>query len=95
MGRNFDLVLTAENSYKAVTLLNSMNVTHLICDYWLGHNEPQGLELISVWRKKYPTIRRAILYTGTDLSDITLPLSVDRILSKTELPSLLIDAITD
>ncbi len=94
LGGNFDLVLTAETAAKAVSFLNTLSITHLICDYWLGSGEPQGVDLIPAWRKQYPSIRRAVLYTANDLAEIPVPISVDRILSKSDSPASLVDAIT-
>lgn len=57
-------------------------VTHLICDYNLGDGVPRGTDLIVEWRKKHPTIRTAILCTGTSATEFVLPAEVDILLPK-------------
>ncbi len=88
--RDFDEVMTAKSSSEAGSLLESKSVTHLICDYWLGRGQPLGVELIPTWRRRFPSIDRAVIFTGNEIDSIPVPLGVDRILSKSLDPMSLI-----
>ena len=90
----FDEVLTANTPKEAEQLLRSNEVTHIICDYDLGKDEPTGVGLLSKWRIAYPTIVRAILITGTDLSLIDkTPPEIDSLIIKPIDPKNLKDEI--
>jgi len=71
---SFDQVLTAQNSAEAEAALAfaSPPVTHLVCDYDLGPGEPTGTMLIPRLRAAHPSIRVAVLVTGSalDLADV-------------------------
>ncbi|MDJ0762161.1 MAG: hypothetical protein QNJ97_04155 [Myxococcota bacterium] len=78
----FDRILMANTSGEAASVLSAYTITHLICDYWLGSGEPTGIDLIPKWRKAHTSICRAIVFSGTDLNEIDIPLGVDKILRK-------------
>ncbi len=46
-------------------ILEEHPVTHLLCDRELGRGLPYGEALVREWRERYPSIRRALLVTGT------------------------------
>jgi CheY-like chemotaxis protein len=77
-----DEVLTAYCPEEAELILASRDVTILICDHRFGTDRDIGLALTAEWRAKYPSIRFAALLTGTDVSVLTAPEGVDRIISK-------------
>ena len=87
---DFGTVLTADCPESAERLLRQFQVTHLVCDYDLGGRWPRGTQLIHAWRKKYPSIRKALLYTGSPTGEIPLGLGIDRVLRKGEQHDLLI-----
>jgi ActR/RegA family two-component response regulator len=83
-GPSFDQVLTATSCAAADVLLKDGCVTHLVCDYMLGAGQPLGTAAVVAWRKAYPTITRALIFTGSDIANATIPPEVDAVLSKTE-----------
>lgn len=91
--RRFDKILLAADPNEADRLLAENVVTHLLCDCNLGPGFPMGCQLIPGWRKKHPTIRRAVVYTGTDLSAVKVPPQVDRVVAKTDEVQELIKAL--
>ncbi|MCP4601296.1 MAG: hypothetical protein GY847_12360 [Proteobacteria bacterium] len=93
LGRKFHEIVTAQNSGEAVLLLETRSVTHLVCDYWLGNGEPLGIDLVPAWRMKYPSIERAVIFTGNEINSIPVPFGVDEILSKSVESTPLINAL--
>lgn len=90
----FGGVCSASRVEQADKLLSSQNVTHLLCDYWLGKDSPNGLELIQLWRRQYPFIERAVLITGVETRIHADPLFVDAVISKLSAPKTLLDALS-
>jgi CheY-like chemotaxis protein len=78
----FDKVLFATRLEEAERILESVEVTDLVCDYNLGEAVPRGTELLEKWRKAYPQIERAVIYTGTDTTKITPTEWIDSTVSK-------------
>lgn len=91
LGRAFDVILTAESSKDAVSILKNSDVTHLICDYSLGRDEPLGVDLVPHWRTDHPSIQYAVIFTGNDIGSIPVPMGVDEVLPKSAAPSALIE----
>ncbi|MCP4602812.1 MAG: response regulator [Proteobacteria bacterium] len=91
--RHFDEVLMANDPADAEALLNKCRVTHLICDHWLGAKKPMGIDLVSKWRKQYPSINCAVILTGADVSSLCTDASVDKVLSKAAPPELLLSSL--
>ena len=61
---SFEALHTACTREAAEQKLGKERITHLICDNELGKGVPKGAELIGKWRRKYPTIERAVLFAG-------------------------------
>jgi CheY-like chemotaxis protein len=93
LGRNFDRIATATASREAVALLKQVNVTHLLCDYWLGPGEPPGAELAAQWRRTYRSILRVVILSGDDMSSRNLPKGIDANLSKSADKTELLEAL--
>lgn len=83
LDRSFDEVCTAETPADAEVVLESRPVTHLLCDQLLGPGQQLGYDLATRWRASYPTIRRVVLLTGTDISGIHESTAIDCVLPKT------------
>ena len=79
---HFDEVFTARTPSEAEQLLSGHAVTHLVSDCHLGADLPLGYELIEGWRDLCPSIVRAVVFSGTDLSTAEMPDSVDAVVSK-------------
>ena len=80
LAESFDQVLTAGDPTEAEVALGLNPVTHLVTDCNLGPNLPKGIELVPSWRERCPTIERAVVFSGTDLSSTPAPPEVDAVL---------------
>jgi CheY-like chemotaxis protein len=78
----FDQIFFATHPDDAERILQQAEVTNLVCDYYLGDSVPRGTELMIKWRKSYPRIKKAVLYTGADLSRIIPEMGIDSSISK-------------
>jgi CheY-like chemotaxis protein len=82
LGPSFDKVLTATSCSEADILLKDGCVTHLVCDYCLGAGQPLGTDSVASWRETYPSITRAVLFSGSAPESIVPPPEVDAVVSK-------------
>ena len=69
--RCFDEVYFATHPEQAEQILKKSSITSLVCDYHLGEGLPPGTELMERWRRAYPQIQKAVLYSGADLSAVS------------------------
>ncbi len=88
-----DEILSAISPGEAETVLATRTVTHVICDHWFGSGQPLGLDLVSKWKNEYPSIKRVIVLTGTDISKLEANPNVDCIMDKTVDPDELIKVL--
>jgi ActR/RegA family two-component response regulator len=79
----FDEIVTALTPAEAELVLRSGRVTHLLCDHWFGKGQPVGLELVGGWRSRFPSLRRAVILTGTGAVEEGRPDGVDAVVPKT------------
>jgi ActR/RegA family two-component response regulator len=89
----FTEVMSATTPAAADEILGRHPITHLISDCVLGDDLPLGVELIPGWRRRCPTIRRAVVFTGSDLSGIYIPTEVDEVVEKLEGSDKLLEAL--
>ena len=80
--RCFDQVYFATHPDDAERILRESEVTSLVCDYHLGESLPRGTELMARWRSAYPHIKKGVLYSGTDLSQVIGSKWIDSKISK-------------
>ena len=78
----FEHICFATHPDEAERILADEEVTDLICDYNLGESLPAGTDLMERWRRAFPQIQRAVLYSGADLSQIALSCWIDFKISK-------------
>lgn len=90
--KDFAIVYTACSAKRATQILNSIPVTHLVCDFNLNEDQ-NGVALICGWRSQFSSLQRTILYTGSDFSQISTPDQIDVVLQKGESTSLLRSAV--
>jgi DNA-binding NtrC family response regulator len=76
-------ILTAETPEDAEAALASAEVTHLVCDHYLGPGQTLGADLAAAWRGRHPSLRRVVILTGRDVGDIEPTPGIDCILPKT------------
>ena len=86
-------ILSATTPTEAEIILRSGKVTHVICDHWFGPGQPLGVDLVTKWRKSYPTIQKAVVLTGTDINRLEAGDAVDKILPKVVDPDDLIEVL--
>ena len=93
LGREFDETRVAANSHEAENQLADGMVRFLICDFFLGGNQPKGTELIRRWRRHHRSLQRTVLFSGSYINDIDIPREVDQMVCKSEDPSILLKAL--
>ncbi len=81
LGLNFK-VIVANSGATAEPLLIEHRPIFLLCDYWLGVDQPTGTELIRDWRVRFSFLTRVALMTGTRIDAITEREGIDRIFAK-------------
>jgi ActR/RegA family two-component response regulator len=95
LGQRFDAVLSATTVAGAERQLATREVTHLICDQELGADSATGAELIPKWRRRFPALRCAVLFTGARVEPAELPPEVDAVVSKDDPFPALFDELAD
>ena len=82
--KSFDQVHLAHDSAEALAAAKSATppVSHVICDVFLGEDEPSGVALVAQLRAAHPSIQRAVLLTGSYLPEGAPFAGVDRIFAK-------------
>ncbi|HNS96266.1 MAG TPA: hypothetical protein PLJ27_11980 [Polyangiaceae bacterium] len=81
--RYFDSVLLASTPAQAESILQGEpSPTHMICDHWLGEGIPVGLILLSKWRAQFPSLKRCIIVSGSEIEPLSLPPGVDAVFNK-------------
>ena len=60
----FDAVITASTPAEAEKILSQVQVSHIVSDYYLGPNQPNGFQLIAKLRAAHPHIDRAVVFSG-------------------------------
>jgi CheY-like chemotaxis protein len=86
VGTVFDEVLTTTSPDEASEILKHHAVTHLLSDFDFGEGAQTatGFDYVVRWRRQCPTIERAVVFTGADLSGIPRPAEVDAVISKVD-----------
>jgi len=88
--KDFAEILYASTPDEAEDFLNTRPVTHFVCDSNLGPNQPRGIELINQWYPMYPSIRKAVLFTGLAIDAVPADRGID-VISKGDDPTVLLD----
>jgi len=78
----FAALRLANTPYDARVILASEKITHVLCDHWLGVGEPLGLDLLPRWKSSFPSIERAVLFTGFDVEALAPDPKIDAVISK-------------
>jgi CheY-like chemotaxis protein len=81
--RRVSAVYTAQTPAAALSILGSLPTNILVCDYDLGRADINGVELVSLLRKKFPNIKRALICSGSHPSEIPTSHHVDDVVNKT------------
>lgn len=80
----FDEVLSAVTPQQAEELLEnpSARPTHLLIDQFLGQSGMLGTDLVAVWRRRYPSLRVAVVLSGAESVSAPEGSGVDMVLRK-------------
>jgi DNA-binding NarL/FixJ family response regulator len=89
----FQHVHTATTFDEAEALLGERRVTHVVCDCALGEDQPRTFDRVPDWRRCWPSIERVVLFSGTDLTDVSIPPEVDAVVPKGADPRELIESL--
>ncbi len=81
--RRVSSVLTASSPAAALSILGRASVNVLVCDFDLGREDVNGVELVGLIRKKFPSVKRAVICSASSQSEIPLSPYIDDILDKT------------
>jgi len=82
LGFCFDEVLAVAYPDEAERILETKRITHLLCDNDFGETFPTGMDLIPEWRRRFPEIECAVLFTGDPFSNVDDLEGVDKIVVK-------------
>lgn len=91
---SFSEIFDTESYKDAQRILESNEISNVICDFDLGENSPNGFALVKQWRHEFPNIQRAVIFTGHGVSKMNAPHEVDFVADKglglkEQLPSLI------
>lgn len=81
----FENVWIATSPSEATRILKDQKITHLLCDLCLGPKDEDrlsGFMYAAKWRYSFPNLKRIVIFTAEDITDITIPLCIDDIVSK-------------
>ncbi len=89
-------VIVAGTANEAEQALRNHRPNLLLCDYYLGHDNPPATVLIARWRQDFPFLKRVAIMTGTRGSSLGPCSAVDAIFEKPlnmrEVTDFLVDA---
>ena len=90
LSKRADTVLTTATIADALLILETNKITHVICDHLLGPGQQTGIDAVSDWKFKCPSIKSLLILTGaiTSLNNTTasIPKGIDAIIAKTTDP---------
>ncbi len=78
-----DEILTADSHIEAEAVLESHEITHILCDHWFGRGLPLGIDLAAKWKRLYPRLKKVVVLTGVDIEGLSPCPLVDAVLPKT------------
>lgn len=79
----FRYIWVVSNVEEARKLLNNSVVMYLICNYFLGENEPNGFEIVSTIRSEFESLKRCLVIADSDAEIEEVPSEVDAVFPKT------------
>ena len=90
---SFAKILSAHTPAEVEALLKEHQVTHMLCDCFLGPDIPLGIELIPGWVKKQPSVERVVVFSGSSFKMSDVPPEVDMVVPKADDLEVLMDAL--
>ena len=92
LGEYFDEIITETNPNKVSEILGHRGVTHVLSDFNL-HSTADGVHFVTGWKREFPCIERAVIFTALDLCDLEIPEEVAAVVSKDDGVEPVIDAL--
>ena len=93
----FEKVFTAGDPKEATRILEEHEVRHILCDFDLGTGtragDATGYFFVTLWRREFPEIERAVIFTGADLGYLERPEEVDAVVCKADGPEAAVEAL--
>jgi CheY-like chemotaxis protein len=93
----FEKVFTADDPEEATRILEEREVSHVLCDFDLGAGagagDATGYLFVTLWRREFPEIERAVIFTGADLDSQRRPEEVDAVACKADGPQAAVEAL--
>lgn len=88
----FNEIIISTTPEEAEEKLQQHTITHVICDAYLGPDTPHGISLIQKWYAEVPSLKKAVLFTGRDLSSIPRVPGIE-VISKNDDPVRLLNTL--
>ncbi|MBN2802531.1 MAG: hypothetical protein JXR91_05520 [Deltaproteobacteria bacterium] len=88
-----DTILTAATITDALLIMETNNISHVICDHLLGPGQPTGIEAAVNWKKQFPTIQNLLILTGSRAFLAVPPEGIDAVIPKTTDPMVIADKL--
>jgi CheY-like chemotaxis protein len=93
----FEKVFTAADPKEATRILEEHEVTHVLCDFDLGtgvgEGDATGYLFVTLWRREFSNIERAVIFTGADPGRLARPEEVDAVVCKADGPEAAVEAL--
>ena len=93
----FEKVFTAADPKEATRILEEHEVTHVLCDFDLGAGtgagDATGYLFVMLWRREFPNVERAVIFTGGDMGSQQRPEEVDAVVCKADGPQAAVEAL--
>ena len=93
----FDEVIACAGPDAAHTIMETKEITHLLCDYHLGAREGEvaanGYQFAAFWRREFESLERVVVFSNTDLKGMPKPEEIDEVVSKSIGPHAIADSL--
>jgi DNA-binding NtrC family response regulator len=63
---HFDEIITTTDPITAHAILEERRVTHILSDLFLGASA-DGITFLTLWKREFPHIERAVIFTAADM----------------------------
>ena len=82
LGVHFEELHLVRTRSDAEAILERVTVTHVVCDFHLGPQEPPASARIGEWRARWPAIRYTAMLSGSQLVPLSGIPGIDEVFLK-------------
>ena len=82
LSSKFEEVHTAKSFVEAIRITRDIEITHLVTAFVFEKEGVNGFEVGAYLRSSRSKIQRVIVFTGADVSDLTIPDGIDAVVFK-------------